>query len=314
MSEQRLDLTQIPARAQALDLAGARVHHLPDWGGYDDPRKLQVIRNIAEQRGRDPRFAKLAFSIIKKAKVKPREYKQQAAALLKWVQDPKNVYYLNEPGERLQDPVYTVRNGFGDCDDQVLVLCTLFEAVRLPWRLVISGRNIKTNSKARHIEGGVYPKDCVWSHIYCAVGTPAFVPKEWYFCEATIEGVPLGWDVVDGDKRFIPEMDLPRPGRPRIAKSPRAKHKTWRRLPPDSRRSPAYAQAYGGVGSAVGASLAEAEDGTGKQTSVRKIGLAVLTGVAVSVGTQVTLDWLRGDGIWKDAGPALRFLRPKSKG
>ena len=126
----RLPVEQLPARLKALDLAGTEVHHLPDWKGYEDPKRLAIIRHIAMMRGRDPRIASLAVDIIKKAKAKPRQYKKQAAALLKWVQDPKNIYYVNEPGERLQDPIFTIKQGWGDCDDQVMVLCALFESIR----------------------------------------------------------------------------------------------------------------------------------------------------------------------------------------
>jgi hypothetical protein len=66
-------------------------------------------------RGRDPRIAKLALKVIRQSGAKPREYEKQAAALLKWVQDPKNCYYINEPGERLQDPIYTIKVKHGDC-------------------------------------------------------------------------------------------------------------------------------------------------------------------------------------------------------
>ena len=315
--ETPLDVTRISARAQELNLDGAKVHHLPEWGGYDDPKKLQIIRQIAEQRGRDPRIAKLAVSIIKKAKCEPREYKKQAEALLKWVQDPKNIYYVNEPGERLQDPIYTIREGYGDCDDQVLVLCALFESVRLPWKLVISGLTNDSKQKVRHIEGGEYHPNTNWSHIYCMVGTPAFNPKQWYFCESTVFGVPLGWDVVGGDRRFLPEMDKPPPGPAQLMKAPRALsgHKPPA-LPNPSKRSPAYALAYGNTASSVGSAIAEelesqwADEKKSSESpfDMRKIGLAILTGVVVSAGTQLLLDWVRGTGVHQGKVPGLARL------
>ena len=318
----RLPVEQLPARLKPIDLAGTEVHHLPDWKGYDDPKRLEVIRKIALMRGRDPRIASLAVSIIRKAKVKPREYKKQAAALLKWVQNPKNVYYVNEPGERLQDPIFTIKQGWGDCDDQVLVLCALFESVRLPWRLVIAGTC--NGQKTRYIEGFEYPQGCKWSHIYCMVGVPPFHPKEWYYCETTIQSAPLGWDVVSGDKRYLPELDTPAPGPPRIARSPRKG--PWAKrfaLPEKEKRSPAYAMAYGDfqpsdygqssalgpmVGMMVGASIAQeqadsdAEKGKDKKSSKdentlsalhpRKILPGVAAGILISVGTTVLLAYL----------------------
>ncbi len=311
-----LNIARINARTRELDLAGAKVHHLPDWSGYDDPRKLAVIKSIAEQRGRDPRIRKMVAKIIKKSGAKPREYKKHAAALLKWVQDPKNIFYLNEPGEQLQDPIYTIKQGFGDCDDQVLVLCSFFEACRLPWKLCISGRTRDTKKKIRHIQGGPYPPNTSWSHIYCMVGTPAFHPKRWYFCEPTVQGVPLGWDVVSGDKRFIPEMEKPPPGPPRIASSPRARsgHRP-QKMPKVKRRSPAYTEAYGGlsdygnIGKAVGSAIAEEIELTDQPGSLINLGVAIFTGVVVSVSTQIVLDWYRGEGASKGMDPG--YVRVK---
>lgn len=306
-----LNIARINARTQQLDMGTAKVHHLPDWGGYDDPKKLEVIKSIALQRGRDPRIRKLAAKIIKKSSAKPREFKKQAAALLKWVQDPKNIYYLNEPGEQLQDPIYTIKHGYGDCDDQVIVLCSFFEACRLPWKLVISGRHKATKKKIRHIQGGKYPPHVSWTHIYCMVGAPAFNPKQWFYCEPTVQGVPLGWDVISGDKRFIPEMEKPPAGPPRIASSPRAKkgHRPAK-MPKGKRLSPAYAQAYGGVGTSVGSALAEEIELTGKPNSIVNLAGAIITGVAVSVATQIALDWYRGEGASRDSDPGyLRATR-----
>jgi hypothetical protein len=171
-----------------------------------DVERLAFIRKIVLRRGRDPRIAKLCVDIFRKASVKPRDYKGQAAALLAWVQNPKNFYYVNEPAERLQDPIYSIRTKHGDCDDAAILLCTLFESVRLPWKLVLSGRDRYNGQKVRYVEGNRRNMSAAWTHIYCAVGTPPFAPKKWYFCEPTVQGVPLGWDVIDGDHSVLPEM------------------------------------------------------------------------------------------------------------
>ena len=310
----RFNTAQLSARTVQLGQYGStKVHHLPEWSGYDDPRKLQVIRQIAMQRGRHPFIAKKAVSIFRRARANPREYKKQAAALLKWVQDPKNIYYVNEPGERLVDPLVTMKWKFGDCDDQVLVLCSLFESVHLPWKLVISGIEKKTGKKVRYIEGGKYPKGVVWTHIYCMVGTPAFNPKEWYFCESTVRGVPLGWDVVDGDPGYIPEMDRPKGGKARIVRLP---PKRSRRALATANYSGAISGAlteemYIGAGSTIGGSLAEEElqDSSSGESEYKNILKAIATGVAVSVGTQISLDWIRGTGLYEGYEPGLTRLK-----
>jgi len=195
----------VPAQTAKINLDGPKVHHLVGWSGYGDPKRLEVIRSVAVQRGRDPRIATLAVNIIRKAGVLPRDYKGQIAALLAWVQDPKNVYYINEPGERLQDPLYTLKVKYGDCDDLAILLCSMFESCRISWKLVISGRDRATGRKVRHVDGDAYKHGVDWSHIYCIAGTPVFRPTKWFFCEPTLK-VPLGWDVVSGDASVLPEM------------------------------------------------------------------------------------------------------------
>jgi len=197
---------QLPVKSNRIPLGQPKLHHIPNWGALSDVQRLRVIRSIAMQRGRDPRIITQAVDIIRAAGVQPREYKRQAAALLKWVQNPKNVYYINEPGERLQDPLFTLRAKLGDCDDMALLLCSFFEAVNLKWKLVLSGRQRGTNAKKRYIEDTQMPAGVSWAHIYCMVGTPPFNPTEWYFCEPTVQNVPLGWDVIDGDHSLLPEM------------------------------------------------------------------------------------------------------------
>lgn len=190
-----------------------------------------------------------------------------------------------------------------NCDDQVLLLCSLFEAVRLPWRLVLSGRN-SMGEKLRYIEGAAVPGGCTWSHVYCMVGTPPFRPNRWYFCETTVEGVPLGWDVISGDHAYLPEMMKKPKGPSQVISAPPAPYNHRPKRAP-SNPSPAYQESMGQVSAAVGASIAEemegAKGGTGLQWG--KIAGAVATGVAVSVLTQVALDWVRGKGTFEGSAP-----------
>lgn len=302
---QTLPVDQLKTRVQALDLGEARAFHLPDWHRMTHPERLGIMRQISTMRGRDPAIAKHAVSIIRAARVPPREYEKQAAALLAWVQDPRNVYFVNEPGERLQDPLVTMRLGMGDCDDVVILLNALFESIGLPWRQVLSGLDAQSR-KVRWIEGHPTPPGCRWTHIYTCVGTPPFGPTTWYFCEPTIQGVPLGWDVIMGDTRFLPEMRKRPPGPARFA-SAGAPPRGFRPapLPPVPHRSPAYAAVLARPNSAPSSVAATVGGAVAEQVADMKMDwprvlLAVGTGVAVSVGTQLTLDVLR---------PAVEQLR-----
>ena len=188
-----------PARRVDLD-KGVKVHHLPTWKSKDDPVRIQALRQIALTAGRDPRMATLAVAIVRGDAsawgrqiegAKPRDTRGQSALLLKWVQ---GLYYVNEPGERLQDPLYTVQVGYGDCDDLAMLLGALCESLRIPWRFVLSGKS-PGGKTIRWIEGQ-RRKRARWAHIYIAIGDRPFQPKRWAFAEPTVRGVPLGWDVV----------------------------------------------------------------------------------------------------------------------
>lgn len=189
-----------------VELSGPKVYHLPNWADGDDNDRMDVITDIIMRYGRDPKIATKAVEILKKYDIKPRDYVGQAAALLKWVQD--DIYYVNEPGERLQDPNYTLKVGYGDCDDMAIVLCSFFESMRLPWKLVISGRAANGKTLRYIHRQGKLPK-ADWAHIYCMVGAGPFGGGKWYYCEPTIRGVPLGWDVVAAGDQSLPELMKP---------------------------------------------------------------------------------------------------------
>tara|TARA_R110002060_G_scaffold5588_10_gene8714 strand:+ start:678 stop:1547 length:870 start_codon:yes stop_codon:yes gene_type:complete len=196
-------------KANRVNLNGPATHpkvwHLPEWKSASHPQRMAFMRKIALQAGHDPRLATLAVSIFKKHGIRPRNYKAQAAALLNWVQT--KIYYINEPSERLQDPLTTLKVGYGDCDDMVMLLCALFESVRLEWRFVLAGKSAQ--GMVRWIEGTPLPSYPVqFNHIYCMVGYPPFKPQKWFFAEPTV-GKKLGWDVIAANRKgesFLPEL------------------------------------------------------------------------------------------------------------
>lgn len=191
-----------PVKPVALD--APKVFDLYQFDGYSDPRKLDVISKIAEQYGRDPRLATLAVNIFRQYGVEPRDYKGQGAALLKWVQE--NIYYVNEPDERLQEPTYTLRVRYGDCDDEAILLYALARSVRLPARLVISGLDRKGRKIRYHHGDPNFPRDVNWSHIYLQLGDRPYGKPEWIYAEPTMK-VPFGWDVVGAKSNALIEMN-----------------------------------------------------------------------------------------------------------
>lgn len=295
----RFPVNQLKTNVKALDLGDAKVWHIPDWHKMTHPQRLGIIRGLATSRGRDPRIAKLAVNVIKASGAQPREYEKQAAALLKWVQTPRNFYYVNEPGEKLQDPVYSIKVGHGDCDDAAALICALFESVRLPWKLVLSGR--KDKQKIRYIEGEKVPTGVNWSHIYAMVGTPPFNPTRWYFVEPTVQNVPLGWDVIAGDKAYLPEMEGYK-GPARIVAAPKARFRRGGVAPQGRLRSTAFdasmAGDFGAVNSAlVGSGMAAEAMEDGTPITAKTVIRAVITGVSVSVVSALAIDVLSRLGV-----------------
>lgn len=186
-------LARAQLQARPIALPEPKVTHLAGWGNMSDPARVAFLRNVAEPAGRDPRIRALAASILAQAGVDQRQYERQAAVLLDWVR--ANVAYLNEPGETLQDPGYTLRVKHGDCDDMAILLAALYESIRLPWRFVLAGTIPRTGERVRWVEGTPFPRGAVMAHIYLAVGFPVFRPQRWVFVEPTVKGAPLGHDV-----------------------------------------------------------------------------------------------------------------------
>jgi len=255
-----------------LEVTSPKVYHIPEWDTLDDPKRLEVIGGLIEQFGRDPRIATQAVEILRSNGVAPRDYKGQASCLLKWVQE--NIYYVNEPGERLQDPLYTLKIGYGDCDDMVITLCAFFESIALPWRLVISGVK-KNGTKVRYIQGEKNIANADWTHIYCMVGNQPFHPNSWFYCEPTIKGVPLGWDVIEADDNTLPEL-----------------------LGPASYSGPMLGRPKGistGIGIGVGTEVANVDAASiSNQRLLREIFIGVVIAVASSVLTELVLDRVQG--------------------
>lgn len=179
-----------------------RVSQVVGWESWPMTKRIGFLRLFAEDTSRDPAIAKKALEILRLAGAKARDTRAQWAALLKWVQ--RNIYYVNEPNERLQSPQYTLTERHGDCDDMAILLFALGHSIRLPVRYVISGK-AANGARVRWIEGiGPVPQGVNWAHIYLQVGGPPFRPTWWAFAEPTLN-VPLGWDVISANGK-LPEM------------------------------------------------------------------------------------------------------------
>lgn len=265
--------------AKPIVLDSPTAYHMPNWEKMTDPQRLAVLRGLAEQRGRDPRIRQLAFEILRQSKVDQRQYEKQAAALLKYVQE--RIAYVNEPGEQIQDPLLTLRLRAGDCDDMAILLAALYEAVRLPWRYVLSGAATSPGSKpvrCRWIEGTPLPAGFRAGHIYVTVGWPPFAPPDkvtWTWAEPTIKGKPLGWDVT-GELERRGTSSLPELAGPSLSGS-----------------------ASGAAGGAVAAGVVEG----GKRIQWETVLAAVIVGSLTAVAATGLTNWMLRRGIIPTAPP-----------
>ena len=203
----RAELTPIPGSAKTA-LAG-RVYQITNWERWPMDKRIAYLHALTADWAKDPAIMALATSILRDAGVVAREYREQWAALLSWVQT--KLLYVNEPGERICSPQHTLSVGAGDCDDLAIVLGALGESLRLPWAFTISGTNQK-GEKVRWVEGsGPVPPGVTWAHIYLATGWPPFNPTSWVFAEPTMR-VPLGWDCVSAPRDRSGRLRLPEMG------------------------------------------------------------------------------------------------------
>jgi hypothetical protein len=282
----------VPVRA--VPYVPPKVYHLPNWGKLTDAERVATLRRIVLSYGRDPRIVETTIDVLRRAGVQPREYERQCAAILAFVQ---TMYYANESMERLQSPVYTLDKQMGDCDDTSLLLASMLESVRLPWRFVLSGVEKATKRKVRWIEGTPLPSGVAFSHIYVMCGFPPFNPTEWRFAESTLKGAPLGWDVVgaaEGETAALARASAGAGG-------------------PSSNAFPEMGSAFGlipffganGAAAAAGGSIVASQIATGQHRNSTihwpSVGMAVVVGTATVVVSQLLLDIIRA---WRDRSPA----------
>lgn len=253
---------QLPTAVAPVQLDQPKTWHLPDWNRMREDQRIGILRALAVQRGRDPRIRTLAAQIVQG--LEQRDYAAQAGRLLAWVQE--HIAYLNEPGEILQDPLYTLKVQHGDCDDMAILLGSLYEALRLEFRFVLSGRD-DFGKHHRWVEGQPFPPNVRWAHVYLSVGWPPFKPTTWAFAEPTIKGKALGWDVHAAQGGGLPEL-----------------------------------AGSGGAGGAGGTRLISAGGGAAGATSRllegstvgHQIAVAVTVGVLTSVASTLLIDYVKG--------------------
>lgn len=167
------------------------------WFRWSDRRKLTWMRDLVGRYAQDPAMNTfVAQTVFAGQGLAPRSYAEQAGAILRWVQNPANVYYVNERNEIIRTPWRTIADKTGDCDDMAVLMATFAEAVALPWRFVLAGKDGRGRPFRAH-EHERFPWGVKFNHIYVEVGFPPFSRNpQWVSMEPTIQNAPLGYDVV----------------------------------------------------------------------------------------------------------------------
>ena len=142
---------------------------IPD-GAAGIRETLKVMRDWAVDGSRDQSVREKAVSII--AYIPKNAWVRQAQSLWSWVK--QNIRYVRDPfgTEQLHFAATVLSQGYGDCDDQSILMAALLLSVGIPARLVAVATN----------EPGVF------EHVYAE----AYLGNQWVAMETT-EEKPWGW-------------------------------------------------------------------------------------------------------------------------
>jgi len=114
-----------------------RLQVLP--GGPDrKARSLNLMLKLIERGKRDPKIRILTSSIIKNCK--EGNFKDEVTAIAFFIKD--NIRYQRDPEalETIADAWDTLKLGFGDCDDLVVLASSMLQSVGVRTRVRVVGR------------------------------------------------------------------------------------------------------------------------------------------------------------------------------
>lgn len=138
--------------------------------------RVRLIRDIISESMSDPAIKKRAVSLKRGTDLK------EVQAVFRFVQ--QNVRYESEePEELFKDATTSLKHGYGDCDDMVILASALLKLQGFTVILRLIGVS----------------DDQDFSHIYMKVGLPKKGPTKWLPFDASVER-PLGWDISQEQK------------------------------------------------------------------------------------------------------------------
>lgn len=144
-------------------------------GWHGTVRTIRQMQRLVDQGKKDPTVQFTARQIARKHH--PKSYLGQARGIFEFVK--KYIHYVRDPRdvELIHAPLYTLQARAGDCDDQVILFCSLAEAIGFKCRF----KTIKADPK--------FPTE--FSHIYSEIHVPG---KGWMPADTIVERAKLGWE------------------------------------------------------------------------------------------------------------------------
>ena len=140
---------------------------------------------------RDPNVRWIAGRELRKARVKPQDWRNEVIALFNYTRQA--VRYTRDPDgvELFQSPARSLDHGIGDCDDQVIFLASLLRSVGYPIILRVIG--LKGSDQ--------------FQHIYLCVGLPPHAPKEYMPLDPS-RPEAAGWELPEDQRGLIQDYGV----------------------------------------------------------------------------------------------------------
>lgn len=143
------------------------------------PDQIRLLREMADEYAQTYAIRSRARDIVFRVwPTPPKDKRAQALAIASWVQD--NVTYVEERPEVFQTPLATVACGYGDCDDQAVLVCALLTSLNIDNQLV----GMRWRDQYRHIfpaavcHGEWLPLDTTLSHPVADLVNPIRLARE----------------------------------------------------------------------------------------------------------------------------------------
>ena len=110
-------------------------HSVPlEEGDAGTAQTISLITQAIDEGKRDPNIRAAAGTIARNEPTN--DVDRQAHAIYDWVKASTRFISSGVGVEVIQDPWYTLQNGFGDCDDFSVLICSLLGSIGIPTRLI----------------------------------------------------------------------------------------------------------------------------------------------------------------------------------